>query len=236
VALCLTVGAQTEPPPDLVKRVARRESITQAERNQYTYRQTVVLEELDRKGARAGEYREVRDVIFSPAGARTEQALGEPANTLRRLRLTEEDFRDMREIQPFIMNEDMMFVYETKYRGLERMENMECFVLQVRPRQILQGMRLFDGLLWINPKDYSIVRMEGQAVPQILRKKEENLFPRFTTIRRPVDGKFWFPAHTHADDTLPFRTGPVRIRLTIRYSEYKRFGVESQVKFGGEVK
>jgi hypothetical protein len=72
--------------------------------------------------------------------------------------------------------------------------------------------------------------MEGQAVPQILTTKTENLFPRFTTIRKPVDGKHWFPAYTYADDTLPFRSGPQRIRLRIAYSNYRRFGAESIFK------
>jgi hypothetical protein len=228
---CAPAPAQ-EPPPDLVKRVARQEAITQAERDQYTYRQTVIVEELDDKGGKTGEYREVRDIIFSPTQTRTEQVVGTPKSTLQRLKLTDEDFHDIREIQPFVVNEDVLFIYETKYRGVERVDDIDCYVLQVRPRQILQGMRLFDGLLWVSQSDYSIIRMEGQAVPQIRRAQQENLFPRFTTLRRPVDGKYWFPAHTYADDTLPFRSGPIRIRLTIRYTEYKRFGAESQIKFG----
>jgi hypothetical protein len=69
--------------------------------------------------------------------------------------------------------------------------------------------------------------MEGQAVPQIRTTKTENLFPRFTTVRRPLDGKHWFPVYTYADDTLHFRTGPQRERLRIAYSAYKRFGAES---------
>jgi hypothetical protein len=69
--------------------------------------------------------------------------------------------------------------------------------------------------------------MQGQAVPQIRTMKSENLFPRFTTIRKPVDGKHWFPVYTYADDTLQFRTGPQRELLRIAYSEYKRFGAES---------
>jgi hypothetical protein len=107
---------------------------------------------------------------------------------------------------------------------------VDCWVLQVRPRQILQGQRLFDGLVWVDKKNYDIVRMEGQAVPQILTTKTENLFPRFTTIRKPVDGKNWFPTYTYADDTLPFRSGPQRIRLRIAYSNYRRFGAESIFK------
>jgi hypothetical protein len=90
---------------------------------------------------------------------------------------------------------------------------------------------LFDGLLWVKKDDYSIVRTEGQAVPQIRSTKQENLFPRFTTIRHPVDGHHWFPAYTYADDTLQFRTGPQRIRLMIRYSQYKKFGADSSITF-----
>jgi hypothetical protein len=104
---------------------------------------------------------------------------------------------------------------------------VDCWVLQVRPRQILQGQRFFDGMIWVDKKEYNIVRMEGQAVPQIRTTKTENLFPRFTTIRKPLDGKHWFAVYTYADDTLQFRNGPQRIRLRIAYSSYKRFGAES---------
>jgi hypothetical protein len=191
----------------------------------------VELEELDSRGMKTGEYREERDIIFSPTQERTEQMVGEPVTRLKRLVLTDEDFRDIREIQPFVIPEERLWNYETKFRGDERMDDRDCWVLQVRPRQLLQGQRLFDGLLWIDKASLAVVRMEGQAVPQIRSLKSENLFPRFTTIRRAVDGKYWFPLHTYADDVLQFRTGPVRIRLHIRYSNYKRFGAESTITF-----
>ena len=174
-----------------------------------------------------GQYRETRDVIFSPQHDRTEQMVGSPSNGLKNLILTEEDFHDIRNIQPLVLTEDRLWNYETKFRGDETMDDVDCWVLQVRPRQILQGQRFFDGMIWVDKKEYNIVRMEGQAVPQIRTTKSENLFPRFTTIRKPLDGKHWFPVYTYADDTLQFRTGPQRIRLRIAYSNYKRFGAES---------
>jgi hypothetical protein len=67
-------------------------------------------------------------------------------------------------------------------------------------------------------------------VPQIITLKQENLFPQFTTVRKPVNG-YWFPSVTSADDTLHFRAGPVREKLAIRYNDYKRFGSESVVTF-----
>lgn len=228
VSVCI-LSAQ-EAPPGLARKVAHRESATQAERNQYAYRQIVRLQELDSKGALAGEYREVRDVIFSPTRERTEQMIGEPVLTLKRLILTKEDFQDIREIQPFVLTDDMLFIYETTFRGDEPVDGMDCWVLQIRPRQILDKQRLFDGMLWVKKDDYSVIKSEGQAVPEIRTTTSENLFPRFRTVRKPVNG-FWFPTLTSADDTLYFRTVAQRERLTIQYSDYKKFGVDTSVTF-----
>ena len=182
--------------------MAHRESATEAERNQYAYRQTLSLEELDERGIPRGQYREVRDIIFSPQQERTEKLVGKPENGLINLKLTDEDFRDFRDIQPLVLTEESLWNYETKSRGDEAVDGMDCWVLQVKPRQILEGQRFFDGLIWAEKKEFNIVRMEGRAVPQIRSTKSENLFPRFTTVRKPVDGKYWFPVYTLADDTL----------------------------------
>lgn len=221
----------SDAPDDLVKRVAQRETRDASARDQYTYRQTVEIEELDQHGAMTGSYREVRDVVFSPTGSRSEQVLGKPSNSLRRLLLTPEDFEDVRNIQPFLLTLEQLFLYETKFRGEENLDGTDYWVLEIRPRQILSGQRLFEGLLWIDQRDYSIVRSEGRAVPEIRTTKSENLFPHFTTLREKVDGKNWFPATTYGEDTLYFRNGPQRIRLIIRYTNYKRFGAESTITF-----
>ncbi len=180
---------------------------------------------------RSGEFREIRDIIFSPSGERTEQTIGSPVHQLVRLKLTEEDFRDIREVQPFLFTEDERWAYQVRYRGEEDMEGVNCWVLEVSPRQTLEGQRLFEGLLWVNQSDYSVVRSEGKAVPDILGTKSENLFPRFTTVRERIDGQHSFPIYTYAEDTLTFRSGPLRMRMKIQYSDYKRFGVESSITF-----
>lgn len=197
----------------------------------YTYRQKVFVEEFNEKGLRSGHYEEVRDITFSPEAGRTEQFSGKPVARLQRLQLTDEDFRDIREVQPFLFTSDLLWAYETRFHGDELVDGVSCFVLQVRPRQTFVGQRLFDGTIWIDKKDLAVVRTEGKAVPSIFSKGSENLFPRFTTVRIKVDGKHWFPVYTLADDVLPFRTGPLRIRMRIEYSNYKRFAVDSTVTF-----
>lgn len=224
-------GQANEPPADLVRRVAERETATQAARLQYLYRQTVRVEDFRANGTKAGEYGEVRDVIFLADGKREEQVIKKPWNRLTMIQMTDEDFRDIRDVQPMLLTRDTLFIYESKYKGEEAVDGVDCWLLQVRPRQILAGQRLFDGLLWVDKRDFSIVRSEGQAVPQIRTSKSENLFPHFTTLRRKVDGEHWFPVKTYGDDTLYFRTGPQRIRLIIEYANYRRFGSESTIDF-----
>jgi hypothetical protein len=100
-----------EPPADLVRRVAATEALDERERNNYTWRQTFVVEELNAKG---------------------------------------------------------------------------------------------------------VVKSQRLAVSQERGGKHENLFPHFTTTRRKVDGH-WFPSLTLGDDTLLFRSGPLRERLRLRF-------------------
>jgi hypothetical protein len=229
-----------DPPPDLAKRVAHRESETAEERRQYAYTQSVRLQELDGRGIQAGEYREVREVIFSPTGDRTERFAGQPVSRLKNLVMTGEDFADIRNIQPFSITEDQLWIYDVRYKGEEPVVfngkdfngkgGRDCWVLSIRPRQILSGQRLFDGLLWIGEDDFSVIRSEGKAVPEIITGKRENLFPHFTTMRKPVNG-FWFPAVTVADDTLYFRSAPIREKLVIRYDDYRKFGSDTTVTF-----
>ena len=231
IALIVTAWVNAaEPPPDLAKKVAAREALSETERSQYTYKQTFVVQELTEKGGIAGEYKEQREVIFSPDGQRTEQLIGHPISTMKRLKMTVEDFRDLREIQPLLLSPDRLFQYETLTKGEEEIDGVQCWVLRVRPRQLLSGMRYFDGLFWVDQRDYSIIRSEGRAVPQIYSTKanKENLFPAFTTVRQKV-GDFWFPVLTSGDDTLHFSSGPIREKLTVRYREYRKFGAESKV-------
>ncbi len=223
--------AAEDPPPNLTRLIAARETDTAQAQSNYTYRQTVTLDEMNSSGLAVGTYREVRDIVFSPAQERSEQMVGKPYSTLSHLKLTDEDFRDMREIQPFLLTKEQAFLYATQFKGEETMDGVDCWVVQIQPRQILEGQRLFDGMLWVSKKDYSVIRSEGQAVPQIHTLKSENLFPHFTTLRQKVEGDYWFPVTTFGDDTLYFRGGAQRVRLTIRYSEYHRFGADSKITF-----
>ena len=224
--------ALAEPPANLLKLIAVRETESARARENYTYRQSFTLQELNDQGHVAGQYREVRDITFSPNMTRYEQVIEPAHNTLTRIKLTPEDFSDIRNVEPFLLTSDKVGFYEGTYRGEETIDGIICFVEFIRPRQILSGTRFFEGTIWVRQSDYTVIRSEGKAVPQVENRKEQNLFPHFTTLRKEVDGKYFFPVETYADDTLYFRDWPQRIKVIVRYMNYKKFGAESTVTFG----
>ncbi len=228
------VATAADPPPGLLRKIAARETANAEAMSNYTYRQSVTVQEFNDRGVVTGEYREARDITFSPNHVRYEQVTEQPRNTLTRIRLTPVDFADIRNIEPFLLTTDEVGRYEGQYKGEETVSGTRCFVEHVRPRQILSGQRFFEGLLWVRETDFAVIQSEGQAVPQIETLREQNLTPHFTTFRKNVDDKWFFPVETYADDTLFFRDWPQRVRIEVRYMNYKRFGAESTVTFGGE--
>jgi hypothetical protein len=96
----------------------------------------------------------------------------------------------------------------------------------VSPRKIEKEQRYFEGEIWVDAQDFQIVKACGKSVPDripVKRRQLADIHPKFVTYRQQVDGQ-WFPAFTRSDDTLQFRTGPVRLRETIKYTGYKRSG------------
>ena len=242
IALIVTLGTvfiglplkSAEPPADLLKKIAAAASEAARDRENYTYRQSVTVQTFNNRDMLAGEYHDVTDVTFSPQGSRYEQRVGQTENTLSAIELTPQDFADIRSIQPFFLTTETVRLYSGAFKGEQAMDGVPCFVVSVEPRQILSGQRYFQGTLWVRESDFGVVRSEGQAVPQLDNLKRQNLFPHFTTIWKEIDGKWMFPVETYADDTLFFRDWPQRIKIAIRYVNYKRFGAESSLTFQGE--
>ena len=89
----------------------------------------------------------------------------------------------------------------------------------------------FAGQVWVDDRDLQIVKSYGRGVGSVSRKGD-NQFPKFETYREQIDGKYWFPTYTVANDTLHFQSGDQRIRQTIRYEDYKQFGAQTTITFG----
>lgn len=230
------ISADSKSPDvqEIIRRFAAKEKEFKAARDNYTYRQIVKVEELSGDGDVNGTYQMQEDVIFTPQGERIEKVVFAPASTLRHVSLSPEDEKDLRAIQPFVLTSDDLYKYNIQYQGRQKVDELTTFVFNVSPKTLEKGQRYFEGQIWVDDRDLQIVKSYGKAVPDIRKKGQENLFPRFETYREQIDGKYWFPTWTGADDTLNFSTGSQRIRMIVRYENYKQFRSNVKITYGDE--
>lgn len=236
-ALCLPVwAADTKDgvdPQEIIKKFAAKEAEFRDARNNYTYRQSLKMEELDGGGnPTGGKWELVEDIIFSPDGKRMEKVVYAPVQNLRQIIITPSDENDLRNIQPFVLTTTEIPEYDINYLGREKLDEIGTFAFSVKPKKMAQGKRYFEGQIWVDDRDLQIVKTYGKGVGI---KKGDEQFPKFETYREQIDGKYWFPTYTHADDTLHFKNGPVRIRETVKYQDYKRYEGKSTIRFGDVV-
>ena len=237
-AVCLPMWAADDNvnADEIIRKFAAKETEFAEARNNYTYRQSVKLEELDGGGnPTGGKWELVEDVIFTPEGKRMEKVVYAPVISLRNILLTPEDEQDLRNVQPFVMTTAEIPEYDVHYLGREKVDEIGCYVFSVKPKKPVTGKRYFEGQAWVDDRDLQIVKTYGKGVG-VIRKSSDNQFPKFETYREQIDGKYWFPTYTRADDTLHFKNGDnVRIRMVVRYQDYKRYEGRSTIKYGDVV-
>jgi hypothetical protein len=230
-------GALDPSPPkgvttdEIIRHFAAKEKEFQGARDQYTYRQDVRVITPDDNG----EYHEIFDVLFDDQGKRLENVVFAPQSSLAMISMSPEDVDDIRHRLPFVLTSDEIPEYQILYVGQQQQDELQCYVFDLAPKEIVGKKRYFQGRIWVDDRDFQIVKTYGKTVPDIRKKKgQENLFPKFTTWREQIDGKYWFPTYTKADDTLHFSSGDVHIREIVKYSDYKRFGSNVKITFEGQ--
>jgi len=216
---------------EIIRHFAGKEKEFQGARDQYTYRQDVRVITPDD----SGEYHEIFDVLFDDQGKRLENVVFAPQSSLAMISMSPEDVDDIRHRLPFVLTSDEIPEYQILYVGQQQQDELHCYVFDLAPKEIVGKKRYFQGRIWVDDHDFQIVKTYGKTVPDIKKKKnQENLFPKFTTWREQIDGKYWFPTYTRAEDTLKFAIGDVKIREIIKYTNYQRFGSKVTITYQGE--
>ena len=225
----------TEPELQrIIEKFSEKESEFLLARERYTYRQTVRVEDFDGGGTPGGRYDLVSDIIFTGNGKRTERIVRAPVSTIKFVTFSPEDEQDIRSVQPFVLNSKELPKYHVRFLGREKLDEIDTLAFAVKPKEMVTGERYFSGIAWVDEQDLQIVKTYGRATGK-LKKGNDQRFPKFETFREQIDGKYWFPVLTRADDTLYFEDSVVRLKMRVKYEDYKQFKGESRIIFGDEV-
>jgi hypothetical protein len=189
--------------------------------NGYTFSRDALLQTIGFGGQITGEYNRVSQFTFNDAGERFERITRFPMPTLTEISFTNEDLEDLGGVQPFALEASKMNLYNFNYVGREQVDELSTYVFDVAPKVVPKRVseRFFQGRVWVDAEDLQIVKVRGKGVPEGKQR-----FPTFETYREQIDGKYWFPTYTYADDHLTFSGGQVvHIRMKVRYADYKVF-------------
>ncbi len=224
-------------PDEIIQKFTAKEKDFKQALDQYGYRESVKLQTLE-GDTPDGEFQEVFDISFDDQGRRVRNMVFAPQPTLTRIGLTREDLDDMENGFPMVLTSDQVAEYNVLYVGQQQEDELHCYVFDVAPKTIEKNKRYFQGRIWVDDHDFQIVKSYGRMVPETRANKKgkgnENLFPQFTTYRGQVDGKYWFPIYTSANDTLHFVGQDVKIKQVVKYTDYKFFGSKSKITFNGQ--
>ena len=225
-----------EPPPmtlrtpsTIIESFIKTETQLRESLNQHTFKRDVVLQTIGPNGNVTGEYIRHSQFLFDDKGNRIERVTYHPPSTIREMRITKEDIKDLAGAQ--LLGVDILesSKYEMKYEGQEILAGRRVYRLTVepavKPNPFRMSERFFRGSVWIDAVTSQIVKVRGAVEPQGKQR-----FPTFETWRESVTAKFNFPTRTEADDVLHFPNRDVNYRIRVRYYDYKLFASTVSVK------
>ncbi|HEX4426696.1 MAG TPA: hypothetical protein VH079_14955 [Terriglobales bacterium] len=209
------------PPQQIIQRFTAKEKEWKQVREQYSFQQSLEVQEMAGLEVRS-DYRQVAEISYGQ-GKRTKKVVFAPQASMN---VSKEDLEDLETRASFTISTDELPQYTVTYVGSQKVDELHCYVFDVAPKQIEKDHRYFQGRIWVDDQDFQIVKNRGKSVPDFTvgkgKKAKENLFPQFTTWRQPIDGKYWFPTYSSADDTLHFRKSDLHIKEKLKFTDYKK--------------
>jgi hypothetical protein len=196
--------------------------------NEYSFKRDAVLQSLGMGGQVAGEYHRVSYFTFDDSGNRFEKISYFPMPSFGAV--TQEDLDDLGGIQPFALEPSKIPLYDFKYVGREKIDELNLYVFDVTPKVMPDPKRtkerFFRGRVWVEDQDFQIVKTKGKGLPET----KKNKFPTVETYREQIDGRYWFPTYSYADEELVYDSGDVlHVRMQVRYSAFVKASAKVKI-------
>jgi hypothetical protein len=213
------------PPEEIIKQFSQKEDEYLAARAGYSYKKTVRIEEFAPNGQPAGQLLLVTEAVRGEDGRIREKTVEKPESTLQYLDMGPEDFQQIARMPAYPVVTANLAKYDLKYLGKEQVDEIDCYIFQVKPRGVERSPRYFDGIVWVDAQYLEVVKTYGRWVNDLGDTHTPTMpFSTFETYRDNVDGKYWLPNYMRADSTLNLKDRNVNVRLVVKWTDYKPFG------------
>jgi hypothetical protein len=207
--------------PDVIKSFAAKEKEFKQAIEGYMYTRDVIVR-ASCQDRQPEVYESVFDVTFDAKGNRTEKVKA-IRSALECIAITKEDLESVRDQSLFALTSDDIQDYQISFAGQQQEGDLHCYVFDVSPLAMQAGKQYFAGRIWVQDRDFQIVKTHGTIASKREKKGkgQENLFPAFSTWREEIEGRYWFPAYILASDVLHFSAAKVQIEEVVKFTNYK---------------
>jgi TonB family protein len=212
-------GSATPNPEKIIQVFTAKETEFRRALNNYSFKRDALIQSLGMGGQVIGEYHRVSNFTFDDQGNRFEKITFFPMPSMPEV--TSEDIDDLGGISPFALEPSKLDKYNIRYVGKERIDELNLYIFDVEPKVMPDPKktkeRLFLGRVWVDDQDFQIVKTKGKGVPET----KNNKYPIVETYREQIDGRYWFPTYSYADEELVFDNGTtLHVRLKVRYTDF----------------
>ncbi len=210
------------PPEEIIKRFSQKEDEYIVARAGFTYKKTVRLEEFGPDGKPSGQLLLVLEGKLGPDGKIYEKTAERPQSTLHYLEMGPEDFQALARMPAYPLTTPQLAKYDLKYLGKELVDEIECYIFQVKPKAVERAHYYFEGIVWVDAVYFDLVKTYGKWVNDLGDMRSATMpFSIFETYRENVDGKFWIPNYMRSDGTLNLKDQNVPVRLVVKWTDFK---------------
>jgi hypothetical protein len=147
------------PPPlpveEIIRKCAANEDVMKKAYDSYDFTQSIRLDELTDPG---GKFSVTGEVYTKPDGLRYMRVTKPAESSLKLMHFSLEDVRVIAAMPEFPLTAEEIENYNFKYAGQEKLDQLNTYIFQVKPKLLSRKKRYFEGVIWIDDHDFAIVK------------------------------------------------------------------------------
>jgi hypothetical protein len=211
------------PPPlpeqVIIQKFAAAEDVAKKVYDTYNCTQTIRIEELSPLG---GKFTATGELYTRPDGARYWRVIKPPESNLKNTTFSIEDVRTIFSQPLFFLTSDEIGNYDFLYAGQHKLDEINTYVFQVKPKVLSRTRRFFQGVIYVDDHDLAIVETYGKFVSEIAGSGTKLLFTMFDTYRENFQERYWLPTYITSDDYISGPDGTdLHLRLVLRSTNFQ---------------
>jgi hypothetical protein len=214
------------PPEQIIQAFVAREAECLRAHQNYGFKRSVRLEEFLPGGDTGGEILQTSVVYLAENGRRYEMPGETSKKNFVAANVAPEDLKSVSQVPLFPLVPEQMQYYNIAYKGSQPLDELHAYIFEVKPKRLLAGYRLFQGLVYVDDRDLAIVQLYGRwdALPDDEGANSDARripFTMYEIYYENVEGKLWFPTYIRADAYLHTKSGEDQLRLIVKMTDFK---------------